>query len=53
MAELDEDIALVQAELDAAGHAAKDAPVPSRDAARNGWPFGQHKLAVLGCHQTA
>ncbi len=28
-------------------------PVPSRDAARNGWPFGQHKLAVRGCHQTA
>ena len=28
-------------------------PVPSRDAARNGWPFGQHKLAVRGCHPTA
>ena len=53
VAELDEDIALVQAELDAADHAAKDAPVPSRDAARNGWPFGQQKLAVRGCHQTA
>jgi hypothetical protein len=28
-------------------------PVPFRDAARNGWPFGQHKVAVRGCHQTA
>ena len=32
---------------------AKKGPVPFRDAARNGWPFGQHKLAVRGCHQTA
>ena len=28
-------------------------PVPVRDVARNGWPSGQHKLAVRGCHQTA
>ena len=26
-------------------------PVPFRDAARNGWPYGQHKVAVRGGHR--
>jgi hypothetical protein len=33
-------------------HAARP-PVPFRDVARNGWTFGQHKMAVRGWHRTA
>jgi hypothetical protein len=36
-----------------AGLLAAKVPARFRDFARHRWPFGQHRIAVRWCHQTA